>query len=65
MDGLQAARRLRRMHEKGQIDLSHTIIVGLSAITEEQFKETKDSDKLFDSFMEKPVNFEKLKMLIH
>ena len=56
LDGIQTIKILREWESKGEINLSRTRIIGLSAITTEQFK-NQPGYSLFDSFMEKPINF--------
>ncbi|TNV85961.1 hypothetical protein FGO68_gene11328 [Halteria grandinella] len=64
LDGFQTATKLREMHNNRVLDLSDTKIVALSAITENQFLTNESQAKLFDGFMEKPVNFMLLKQYI-
>ena len=56
MDEIQTIKILRERQSKVEINLSSTKIIGLSAITTEQFK-NQPGYSLFDSFMEKPINF--------
>jgi len=60
MDGNQAVQALREMNMRHEIDLSNTKIIALSAITDEQFRQQQNNHLMFDSFMEKPINFERL-----
>lgn len=60
MDGNQTVQALREMNRKHEIDLSHTKVIALSAITDEQFRQQQSNHLMFDSFMEKPINFERL-----
>lgn len=56
MDGLATVKELRERHQKGLLNLSKTKILALSAITADQFR-LQESSTMFDSFMEKPINF--------
>ena len=56
MDGPATVMELRQRHEKGSLNLSRTKILALSAITADQFR-LQESSAMFDSFMEKPINF--------
>ncbi len=65
MDGNQTVKALREMHMQNEIDLSQTKIIALSAITDEQFREQENNHMMFDSFIEKPVEFERLRALFY
>jgi CheY-like chemotaxis protein len=56
MDGPATVKELRERHERGLLNLSKTKILALSAITADQFR-LQESSPMFDSFMEKPINF--------
>lgn len=63
MDGNETVKRLREMHDRKELNLDNTKIIALSAITEQQFK-NESYNKMFDSFIEKPVNFNTLKTIL-
>ena len=49
MDGEEAATLLRQMQRRGELDMSETKIVVLSAINEEEFRKI-NHNKIFDYF---------------
>jgi CheY-like chemotaxis protein len=67
LDGFKAARRLREKQKAGILDLSHTELVALSAMSQnqQQFRDHEakadDSSPLFDAYLEKPVRDADLK----
>ena len=65
LDGFKAARLLRQKQKAGILDLSHTELVELSAMSQnqQQFRdhEADDSSPLFDAYLEKPVRDADLK----
>jgi hypothetical protein len=52
------------LEEDGRISLKATQVIALSAITETQFKHNTEYAVLFDKFMEKPVNFDLLEVIL-
>ena len=68
LDGFKTAQRLREQVRDGTLDLSHTVIVALSAMTQNQYQdcmnETQGSLRLFDAYMEKPINSNSLRAIL-
>eukprot|EP00347_Sterkiella_histriomuscorum_P019575 403341108 len=62
MDGIQAILKMRQAEGQGQISFQRSIIVAFSAIPRAQFNQTRHNE-LFDTFLEKPITFEKLKTI--
>eukprot|EP00347_Sterkiella_histriomuscorum_P020099 403339107 len=60
---MPAILNMRQAEGQGQISFQRTIIVAFSAIPKAQFNQTKHNE-LFDTFLEKPITFEKLKTII-